>query len=97
MNSLTFEDIKNMYSDIIFVIGYDSICIVFFVDQRIKYIKESIFKIEQNIGGSYFVKIDYCTLVNTRYFIKSIKETKEIILRNGFILKVSRRKWRLFQ
>ena len=98
MIKLNILDIQNIYSDIIYIVGINGICFIFLVDHKLKYLKESMKNVELVLKDKNFVRINYHIIINSKFYIRNhVKGKKEIIMKNGIILKVSRRRWKDFK
>jgi DNA-binding LytR/AlgR family response regulator len=94
MIKLSILDIHNIHSDIIYIVGINGVCFLFLVDHKMKYLRGSMKNIESILKDKNFIRINYHVIINSKFYVKNhMGGTKEIVMRNGTVLKVSRRKW----
>lgn len=87
MELVEIGDLRCDLDNLIFLIGDRNYSYLFSVDKRIEVVLKDLF----------FEKINRFAIVNTKFYLKnSPTGKKEIILANGVVLKVSRKKWRKF-
>lgn len=97
MELVEIGDLRCDLDNLIFLIGDRNYSYLFSVDKRIEVVKLSIDVLEVVLKDLFFEKINRFAIVNTKFYLKnSPTGKKEIILANGVVLKVSRKKWRKF-
>lgn len=98
MVRLSIDNLSAIYQDIIYIVALDGICFVFLVNKKVKYVKHSMKALEEMFVNLGFVRINYFSIINTKYYVRNNPSGgKEIIMKNGIILSVSRRKWPFFK
>ncbi len=97
MRNIKIEEIMSNLDEIIFLIGNGNRSYLFLTDKRISTIKTSISNLDSILKDFSFMKINYHSIINTKFYVRNNPEgKKEIILKNGIVLKVSREKWKNF-
>ncbi len=98
MKRIEAEEIIGELDEIIFLIGNRDICYVFHVDKKIKVVKLSINAMDIILKEFSFIRINLYNIINTKFYLKNNPgRKKEIILKNGIILSVSRKVWKVFE
>lgn len=98
MIKLSISDLFTINSDIIYIVALDGICFLFLVNHKIKYVKHSMKSVELMLNDLGFIRINYHVIINTKFYVRNIEDgKKEIIMKNGTTLNVSRRKWKNFK
>ncbi len=69
---------------------------ILYEDLTVKSLSVSIDTVEGVIHKYYFERINFYTIVNTRY-LQCIRNNRVLEMKNGMKFKVSRRKWNLFK
>jgi DNA-binding LytR/AlgR family response regulator len=94
MIKLDIIDIHNIHSNIIYIVGINGVCFIFLIDHKIKYLRESMKNVETILKDKNFIRINHHIIVNSKFYVRNhIEGKKEIIMKNGTVLKVSRRRW----
>lgn len=81
---------------LVFVIGNSKCCFATMQNQKITKIKCSLDVIDSDLSGNCFLRINYYTIINTRFYVGK-QGKKEIILKDGSVHKVSRKRWNDFK
>lgn len=81
---------------VISIIGNSKCCFALTQNRRIIKIKCSLDMIDSDLSGDCFLRINYHTIINTRFYIGK-QGKKEIIMKDGSIHKVSRQRWNDFK
>lgn len=98
MIKLTITELDNMISDIIYIVGLSGICFIFFTRHRFSYIKATIRSMELYLSDKDFIRINYYVIINSKFYVKNHSEGKQkIIMKNGTVFQVSRRRWKNFK
>jgi DNA-binding LytR/AlgR family response regulator len=98
MIKLKLNELEPVYPDIIYIVGLSGICFIFFAEHKFSYVKETMKSLEGYLKDKDFIRINYHVIINSKYFIRNNADSKkEIIMKNGTVLKVSRRKWDNFK
>ncbi len=98
MIKLTILDLLSIHSDIIYIVGINGVCFIFLIDHKVKYLRVSMKSLESILGSKNFIRINYHIIINSKFYVRNhVEGVKEIIMKNGTILKVSRRRWKNFR
>ncbi|BAK26125.1 hypothetical protein PGTDC60_1980 [Porphyromonas gingivalis TDC60] len=96
---------KSCHKEYMIVDFYDQICCllgdshrvyIIYNDFTVRSLPLSIEIAQEITRKFYFERINYYTIINTRYF-QRVKSCRMLELKNGMKFKVSRRKWHLFK
>ncbi|MDR1624526.1 MAG: LytTR family transcriptional regulator [Tannerellaceae bacterium] len=94
MIKLNILDILAIHPDIVYIVGMNGVCFVFLIDHKIKYLRESMKNIESMLKDKDFIRINYHIIINSKFYVRNhLGGKKEIVMKNGIVLKVSRRRW----
>lgn len=92
------KDVINSNETIIYIQGTPESCNLFRQNRSVELLPVGIKNLETALKPLYFIRVNYTTIINTR-FIKSVnKEPKRTItLSGGYVFKVSRKQWDFFK
>lgn len=81
---------------VIFIVGNGKCCFAFTLNNKIRKIKCSLDVLDSDLSEDCFLRINYYTIINTRFYVGK-QGKKEIIMKDGSIHKVSRKQWNGFK
>ena len=81
---------------VIFFTGNSKCCFAFTSNHRIIKINRSLDILDSELSKDCFLRINYCTIINTKFFIRK-NGKREVMMKDGSVHKVSRQKWKGFK
>ncbi|NJK96276.1 MAG: hypothetical protein HC905_16400 [Bacteroidales bacterium] len=78
------------------IVGGNKAITIIYKDLSIKTLAISLKVVEEQLCQSYFEKINYHAIINTKH-LSLVESKRTILLKNGVRFKVSRKKWDLFK
>lgn len=98
MKYINEREMISKLDEIIYILGNRSYCYLFHTDQKISIIKLSINTLNISLRKVSFMRVNFYYIINTKYYLSNNPyRKKEIILKNGIILEVSRKAWKIFE